>query len=311
MKLSRGLVSIDQLTQQDAMEISDRAAFYKKRFQLGKDKKVGGLNGLTMINMFLEPSTRTRISFESAAKRMGMLVSNIIADASAMTKGESQVDTIRTLSAMNFDVLVMRTSENNLPYHLSSHMSGAIVNAGDGTNEHPTQALLDYHTMREAGCVGNAKVTIVGNLAHSRVARSNAKLLVKMEYEVALCGPEPWLPDLQDWGLVDEHGKPMVQLYTNLEEAVADAAFVMTLRVQKERFSDTHRGLIDLKEYNEKYGIKNATLKDDQLLLHPGPVNRGVELDDDMVYGKQSLILNQVENGVAVRSAVLEHILRQ
>lgn len=307
MKLSRGLVSVDQLIQQDITEISDRAAFYKKRFQLGKDKKVGGLNGLTMINMFLEPSTRTRISFESAAKRMGMLVSNIIADASAMTKGESQVDTIRTLSAMNFDVLVMRTSENNLPYHLSSHMSGAIVNAGDGTNEHPTQALLDYHTMREAGSIGPAKVTIVGNLAHSRVARSNAKLLVKMGYEVALCGPEAWLPNLTDWGLADEQ----VSLHTDLQEAIKEASFVMTLRVQKERFSDTHRGLIDLREYNEQYGIKNDTLEDWQKLLHPGPVNRGTEIDDDMVYGKQSLILNQVENGVAVRSAVLEHILRQ
>jgi len=311
MKLSRGLVSVDQLRKQDVLEICDRAAFYKKRFQKGKDKKVGGLNGLTMINMFLEPSTRTRISFETAAKRMGMLVSNIIADASAMTKGESQVDTIRTLDAMNFDVLIMRTSENDLPYKLSAHMDGAIINAGDGTNEHPTQALLDLHTIRETGLVNGGTITIVGNLAHSRVARSNAKLLCKMGYDVRLCGPEAWLPSLDDWGLVSDDREFGAGLYTNLDEAVHDADIIMTLRVQKERFSDTHRGLVDLREYNQEYGIKHDTLAPSQLLMHPGPVNRGTELDDDMVYGKQSLILNQVENGVAVRSAILEHILRQ
>lgn len=309
MKLSRGLLSVDQLNEEDVETILKNAGLYKGRYRRGKDKKVGGLNGMTMINMFFEPSTRTRISFEQAAKRMGMLVSNIIADASAMAKGESRVDTIKTLSAMNFDCIIMRSAENNLPYELSSYTDAAIINAGDGTNEHPTQALLDFFTIREKA--PDAKtVAIIGNLAHSRVARSNAKLLTFMGYKVVLCGPETWLPDPRNWGLVNEEGDSTVVTTTSLGNAVEMADVVMTLRVQKERFSDIHRGLIDLREYNKEYGITRHTLKDGQILMHPGPVNRGVEIDEDWVYCDQSVILDQVENGVAVRSAILEHILR-
>lgn len=308
MNIKRGLLSVDQLSQNDVLAITERAKFYKHRFRKGKDKKVGGLNGMTMINMFFEPSTRTRISFEQAAKRMGMLVSNIIADASAMAKGESRIDTIRTLDAMNFDVVVMRTSENELPYQLSTHTDAAIINAGDGTNEHPTQALLDYFTIQDQKV---NTIAIVGNLVHSRVAKSNAKLLHKMGYKVILCGPEQWLPNLKDWGLIEEDNNPMVSMTTNLDDTVKHAQVVMTLRVQKERFSDIHRGLIDLREYNQKYGIKRDTLKNNQILMHPGPVNRGVEIDEDWVYCSQSVILDQVENGVATRSAILEYILRE
>lgn len=308
MDLRRGLLSVDQLTREDVGAILDRAKFYKHRFR-GKDKKVGGLNGMTMINMFFEPSTRTRISFEQAAKRMGMLVSNIIADASAMAKGESNVDTMRTLDAMHFDAVIMRTSQNNLPYELSRYTDAAIINAGDGTNEHPTQALLDLFTILESAPKA-AKIVIVGNLVHSRVARSNTKLLLMMGYNVGLVAPTQWMPNNNDWGIAGYIDKGQCTISESLEQSVKDADVVMALRIQKERFSDIHRGLVDLKEYNQKYGIRRDTLTSKQILMHPGPVNRGVEIDEDWVYCPQSVILNQVENGVATRSAILEHILR-
>ena len=309
MKITRGLFSVDQLVIDDVNEICDRAAFYKKRFQKRHDKKVGGLNGRTLINIFLEPSTRTRISFESAAKRMGMLVSNMIADASAMTKGESRVDTIKTLDAMNFDVFIMRTSENELPYQLSAHTDAAIINAGDGTNEHPTQALLDYFTIRELNARSKInEISIVGNIVHSRVARSNVKLLLKLGFKVNLVGPEHWLPNLNDWGIA---GHENLNITTHLDEVIDSSDVVMTLRVQKERFSDIHRGIMDLKEYHKEYGIKHGMLRDNQFLMHPGPVNRGIEISEDLVYCPQSIILNQVENGVAVRSAILEYVLSE
>lgn len=309
LKLSSGLFTVDQLSEDVVNEIVSRGNFYKKRFVRGGDKKVGGLNGLRMVNMFFEPSTRTRISFETAAKSMGMLVSNIIADASAMTKGETPVDTMLTINAMSFDVIIMRVSHNNMPYDMSRYSEAAIINAGDGTNEHPTQALLDLFTIKDRA--PDAKVVaIVGNLAHSRVARSNAKLLAKMGYKVMLCGPEAWLPDLSSWNLVDADGTPMVSATTNLSDVLDNADVIMTLRIQTERFSDIHRGLIDLKSYNDQYGIKASRVKPSQLVMHPGPVNRGVEIDEDILYASNSAILDQVGNGVAVRSAILEQVLR-
>lgn len=300
-------MSVDQLTSDDVNTIMDRAEFYKGRFKLGKDKKVGGLNGRTMINMFFEPSTRTRISFEQAAKRMGMLVSNIIADASAMAKGESSIDTIRTLGAMNFDVVILRTPQSMQPYELSTFTSSAIINAGDGTNEHPTQALLDYFTIQKLG-MDVKNITIVGNIIHSRVAKSNTKLLLSMGYNVTLVGPNGWVPEPKEWNIPEEqYGQ--LNIGTHLRDVLDVSDVVMTLRIQQERFSDTHRGLIDLKDYNKEYGIKHGMLRDNQFLMHPGPVNRGVEIDEDLVYCPQSVILDQVENGVAVRSAILEHVL--
>jgi len=305
LDIKSGLFSVDQLSTSDLDEITDRAAFYKKRFKQG-DKKVGGLNGRRMINMFFEPSTRTRISFETAAKSMGMLVSNIIADASAMTKGETAVDTLLTINAMNFDAVIIRTSQDNLPYELSRHSKAAIINAGDGRQEHPTQAMLDYFTIKTSDLSKGAEtVAIVGNLVHSRVARSNAKLLTKAGYNVILCGPDSWLPtDIGNWG-----DKDKLTITDDMSVVIGEADVVMALRVQKERFSDMHRGLIDLKQYNNSYGIKRNTLRPDVMIMHPGPVNRNIEIDEDMIYSPQSVILDQVENGVAVRAAVLEHII--
>ena len=297
-----GLFSVDQLSEDDLQEIVSRASFYKKRFKKD-DKKVGGLNGRRLINMFFEPSTRTRISFETAAKSMGMLVSNIIADASAMTKGETATDTLLTINAMNFDVIIIRTGQSGLPYELSRHSKGAIINAGDGTNEHPTQALLDYFTIKTSAPEAQT-IAIIGNLVHSRVARSNAKLLTAVGYNVILCGPDAWLPTDHNWG-----DSSKLTITSDMNTVIAQADVAMALRIQKERFSDTHRGLIDLKEYNNKYGIKRDTLDSDTTIMHPGPVNRGIEINEDMVYSPQSVILEQVENGVAVRAAILEHIL--
>lgn len=307
MLLQKGLISVDQLSTPDINTILDRAKFYKARYK-GKDKKVGGLNGLTMVNMFFEPSTRTRLSFELAAKRMGVHVVNIIADASAMVKGESTVDTIKTLNAMRPDALVIRTSQNGLPYEITRYTDAEVINAGDGTNEHPTQALLDLYSMREVS-QDILSVAIIGDLAHSRVAKSNVKLLLNLGHNVKLISPPNWAPNPRDWGIEEYVSKGQCVMADELK--VEDTNIVMALRVQKERFSDQHRGLIDLKSYNEQFGIRHGTLRDDQTLMHPGPVNRGVEIDEDLVYCPQSIILDQVENGVAVRSAILEHLLRE
>lgn len=308
LELSSGLFTVDQLLEADVCELLEKGKFYKKRFARGQDKKVGGLSGLRMINMFFEPSTRTRISFEAAAKSMGMLVSNIIADASAMSKGETAIDTLLTINAMNFDVIIIRTDKANLPYELSRYSKSAIINAGDGSNEHPTQALLDLFTIDERGFpIGKGhSVAIVGDLIHSRVAKSNTKLLLAMGYKVILVSPLHWAPDPKEWG-IDGYDN---YICSNGLDSIKDADVVMTLRIQTERFSDIHRGKIDPTKYNEQYGIKEGTLTKNQVLMHPGPVNRGVEIDESVLYNSQSAILDQVENGVAVRAAILEKILR-
>jgi aspartate carbamoyltransferase catalytic subunit len=314
--MKKDFISIDDLSRKDIIELVDLSKFYKRWYKRG-NKRVGGLEGRTIINAFFEPSTRTRSSFEASVKRMGADVINFIADASSLLKDETLEDTVRVLDAMSADALIIRTKVNNLPQRLSPYASASIINAGDGTNEHPSQALLDYFTMMEAFDFDHDRpltVAIIGDILHSRVANSNILMLLSMRNTVRLVGPNEWLPNRFDGAC---------EYYSNVLEAIQDADVVMTLRVQKERINNIPQDLskmemdknnnmpsFDHEKYNRLYGIKRGMLSKEQLLLHPGPVNHNVELDNDMVYCQNSKILTQVENGVASRSAVLDFLFR-
>lgn len=308
--MEKDFVSVECLSKEDIVEIIDLTKFYKRWYTDLGNKKVSGLEGRTIINVFFEPSTRTRMSFELAAKRMRAQVINFIADASSLIKDETLEDTVRVLDAMSADALIIRTKQNHLPHSLCPLTDGSIINAGDGTNEHPTQAMLDYFTMMENFGFNHDRslsVTIVGDILHSRVARSNILLLLSMGHKVNLVGPSTWLPN-EFINVCDYH--------SDMKEATKNADVVMILRVQKERINNIppdlqdDQGVFNFVEYNKRYGIKRGMLSKDQLLLHPGPVNHGVEIDTDMVYSQNSRILSQVENGVATRSAILDKIFR-
>lgn len=267
---------------------------------LGREiKKVPALRGKTVVTLFYEPSTRTRMSFEVAAKALSADVVNLTASASSVTKGESLVDTVKTIQAMGIDVLVMRHSSSGAPYLVAREVGGevSVVNGGDGWHAHPTQALLDAYTIRERlGDLRGMKIAIVGDVLHSRVARSNVWALSTLGAEVVLCGPPTLLPRV--WGA------PRVTY--NLKEAIKDADVVMALRLQKERQED---GLLPhVGEYINGYQINRERLgwcKPGALLMHPGPVNEGIEVASELVRDVQSVIDRQVTNGVAVRMALL------
>lgn len=260
------------------------------------------LAGKTVILLFFEPSTRTRSSFELAAKRLGGNTLVLTKEGSSAEKGETLVDTAKTVQAMQPDLLVLRHPSAGSPFHLDQILDIPIVNAGDGFHEHPTQALLDLMTIQEfKGKIEGLKVLIVGDIAHSRVARSNIYALKKMGAEVSVCGPPTLLPPK-----VEQMG---VEVHYELEKAVKDKDVIMTLRIQFERLNpgqSPSRG-----EYSKFYGISESVLKTakaDVLIMHPGPVNRGVEISPEVADGSRSVILNQVGNGVIVRMAVL-HLL--
>jgi aspartate carbamoyltransferase catalytic subunit len=267
-------------------------------------KKVPSLRGRTIMNVFYEASTRTRMSFELAAKRLSADVSAIASSGSSVQKGESLLDTAQNLDAMQLDAVVIRHQASGAPHYLADRIKARIINAGDGQHEHPTQALLDMLTMKERfGKLEGLEVSIVGDILHSRVARSNLIGLRTMGAKVRVFGPKSLLPP----GLAAEYG---CTVCPSLDEALEGAHVLMALRLQKERMT---AGLLpDMREYAVEFGInakRLARIRPDGFLMHPGPVNRGVELSPDVMDGPRSIILDQVENGVAVRMAVLYLIL--
>ena len=261
-------------------------------------KRVPTLRGLTVCNLFFEPSTRTRLSFELAEKRLSADVVNFSSKGSSLSKGESLKDTVQNIESMKVDIVVIRHSSPGAPHFLTRCISGQVINAGDGSREHPTQALLDLYTMHEHfPSIEGRNVVIVGDIAHSRVARSNIIGLRKLGAEVTLCAPRTLLPHR-----VDALG---ARVTSRLEEALEGCDVVMALRMQLER---QNASLVpSVREYHQLYGIKLDHLKNhpDMLVMHPGPVNRGVELASEVVDHDRSIILDQVTNGVAVRMAVL------
>ena len=265
-------------------------------------KKVPALRGRTVINLFFEPSTRTRTSFEIAAKRLSADAVNISVSTSSVSKGETLLDTARNLEAMSPDCIVIRHSSAGAPQHLARVGSAAIVNAGDGAHEHPTQALLDALTIREyKGRIAGLKVAIIGDILHSRVARSNIYLLSKLGATVAVAGPGTLVPpEFAD--LIEQR----VRVERTIEDAIAGADVVMILRVQRERQTDAF--VPSMREYAVHYGLNLRHLSlaaPDAIVMHPGPMNRGIEIASEIADGGRSLILDQVTNGVAVRMAVL------
>jgi aspartate carbamoyltransferase catalytic subunit len=264
-----------------------------------KIKKVPTLRGKTIINFFIEASTRTRTSFEIAGKRLSADTVNVTASSSSMVKGETLTDTAKTLEAMNPDIIVIRHSAVGAPHMLARLIKQSVINAGDGAHEHPTQALLDMLTIRnEKGKIEGLKIAIVGDIAHSRVARSNILGLTFMGAEVTVCGPAMMMPR--------EIEKMGVSVTYNMEEAIKDADIIMMLRVQLERQNENL--FPSDREYAQYYCLTDQNIrraKNNVLVMHPGPINRGVEIAPDIADGVQSLILKQVTNGVAVRMALL------
>jgi len=262
-------------------------------------RKVPTLRGKTVLNVFFEASTRTRSSFELAGKRLGADVMNVGGSSSSTSKGETLRDTVATLDAMHADVIVIRHSASGAAAYVAQRTRAAIINAGDGMHEHPSQALLDAFTIRRhKQSLQGLKVAICGDIAHSRVARSNAWLLPTLGAEVVLAGPRTLMPvGIDSWG---------VKTFDRLEPALEGADVVMMLRIQKERLGA--RLFSTLREYSQQFGLSAARLalaKPDAIVMHPGPVNRGVEISDELVDAERSVILDQVESGVAVRMAIL------
>ncbi|HVJ90334.1 MAG TPA: aspartate carbamoyltransferase catalytic subunit [Labilithrix sp.] len=307
----RHLLGIENLSASDIDAVLDRA---DRWFELsrGTERKATVLKGRTIINLFFEASTRTRTSFEAAGKRLGADVVNVASSGSSVSKGETLLDTAKNLEAMRADALVVRHSRSGAPNFLADRVDCAIVNAGDGAHEHPTQALLDAFTIRRAkGHLSGLTIAICGDIAHSRVARSNAILLGKKGAQVRLTGLRTMLP------MEAETLGSTVTVVPRLEAAIEGADVVMMLRIQNERFSGADKAtgaspMSTTREYARTFGLnaqKLARAKPDAIVMHPGPINRGVELDPYVADGDRSVILDQVEAGVAVRMAVLDLLL--
>jgi aspartate carbamoyltransferase catalytic subunit len=296
---SRHLLGIKDLNPEDINLILNTAREFKEVLQR-PIKKVPSLRDITIVNLFFENSTRTRISFELAEKRLSADTINFTAGASSVKKGETLLDTVNNILSMKVDMVVMRHSATGAPHFLAKHIPAAIINAGDGINEHPTQALLDAFSMTEKfGDLKGLRVAIIGDVMHSRVAMSNFYLLQKMGAEVVVCGPPTLIPKY-----ITEAFNVRVEY--NLRNALEWCDVANVLRIQLERQNQVL--FSSLREYNLVYGINKKLL--DSLpkkitIMHPGPINRGVELDSDVADSDQSIILQQVENGVAVRMAVL------
>ena len=299
---------MDDYTAAEIEEVLDNAEAMQEILQ--RDiRKVPALRGRTIITAFHEPSTRTRVSFEQAGKILSADVINVSGSGSSVEKGESLYNTALTLQAMNADVIVVRHSHAGAPHFLARHLRSSIVNAGDGGHAHPTQAMLDIYTIRRHyGRVAGLRVAIVGDILYSRVARSNLWGLTTMGAHVVLCAPPTLLPVdmVNGYRDVEEHPFAAVEVETNVERALEGADVVMALRLQQERQHAGH--LPTLREYSRTYGINRRRLelaKPGALVMHPGPMNEGVEIDPDVAHGVQSVIEEQVTNGVAVRMALL------
>ncbi len=295
---SRHLLGIEPLTPEEITLILDTAESFGE-ITKREIKKVPTLRGRTVVNLFMEPSTRTRTSFELAEKRLSADSLNFSASTSSLSKGETLIDTARNIEAMAPDFIVMRHSMPGAPHFLARHCKASIINAGDGAHEHPTQALLDAYTIRQKkGKIAGLRIAIVGDILHSRVVRSNVFLLKKLGAEVVISGPATLLP----LG-VERLG---VKVTTNADEALKDADVIMMLRIQMERQGTGY--FPSVREYFRLFGLTEERLalaKPDVIIMHPGPINRGVEIASKVADGPYSVILEQVTNGVAVRMAAL------
>lgn len=296
------LLGLKELNADQIRNILEEAEDMKK-VVLSKEKKIHNLQGKTVVNLFYENSTRTRLSFELAAKYMSANAANISSSGSSVAKGETLTDTAETINAMGTDILVMRHNMSGAPHLLSKLVDASVVNAGDGMDEHPTQALLDMLTMIEhKGHIEGLKVAIIGDIYHSRVVRSNIYGLTKLGAEVSIGGPKTLMP----MGIEEMD----VQVFDNVHEALVDADVVMGLRIQLER---QKKGLFpSIREYFRFFGVDESRLKlakPDAIVMHPGPVNRGVELSTAVIDGERSVITQQVTSGVAVRMAVMDMLV--
>ena len=296
--LGKDLLDLESLTPGQIRLVLDTAVPFKEISERAI-KKVPALRGQTIVNLFFEASTRTRISFEFAEKRLSADTVSVASSGSSVTKGETLVDTARNLEAMRIDMVVIRHGASGAAAFLADRIESNVINAGDGTHEHPTQGLLDLLTLRDHfGSLEGLRVCIVGDVLHSRVARSNIWGLQKMGAQVAVCGPKSLLPHA-----IAEFG---VTVFPRVEEAIEWAQALNILRLQLERMTSGY--IPSLREYNRVFGVSRERLERaprDVLIMHPGPMNRGVEIDSDVADGPHSVILNQVTNGVAVRMAVL------
>ncbi len=301
------LLGIADLDAEDIVQILDLSDQLRE-INSRPIKKVPTLRGRTVINLFLENSTRTRTSFEIAGKRMSADTINISGSGTSTSKGETMLDTARNLMAMNPDVIIIRHRASGAPSLIAKHVNCAVINAGDGTHEHPTQALLDCATIRQhKGSFTGLQVAIVGDIDHSRVARSNILALTKLGAKVRLCGPATLIPrDIEKIG--GDKSLGAIRVCHSLEDALEGADVVMMLRIQNERQGDEASRFANAREYSRYFGLNTAKValaKPDAILMHPGPINRGVEMMPEVADGTRSVILEQVANGVAVRMAVL------
>lgn len=300
----KDILSMRSLSIEEIYEILDTASLMK-HILVQNNKRTPHLQGKSIVNLFYENSTRTRLSFELASKYMSASAANISANASSVTKGENLIDTCKTIEKMGADVIIIRHPMSGAPHLASQYVDASIINAGDGINEHPTQSLLDLYTIREKKThIEGLKIAIVGDILHSRVARSNIWGLVKLGADVNVSGPSTLIPLYLE--------KTGVKVHNTIEEAVSDADVIIVLRIQKERQKD---GLLpSMREYSQVYGIDDDMVnlaKENVLIMHPGPMNRGIEIMSNIADGNLSSIDEQVTNGVAIRMALLYLLTRQ
>jgi len=294
----KNIISIAELSADEILHILDTASSMKEVTSRNM-KKVPTLKGITVVNLFFEPSTRTRSSFEIAEKRLSADILNFTSSQSSVVKGESLSDTAKNLESMGASIIVVRHPMSGAPWVLARETSASIINAGDGRHEHPSQSLLDLFTIRQVkGKIENLNVLIVGDILNSRVARSNINGLLKLGAKVKLVGPGSLVPDYFE--------QPGVKIFYNLEKALEDVDVIIMLRVQKERKSLEY--FPSIREYSRFYGLTGENLKiakNDVTIMHPGPINRGVEMTSEVADDSRSVILEQVTNGIAVRMAML------
>ncbi len=302
----RHLLGIEPLAAEDIVQVLDLGETFLEISERAI-KKVPTLRGRTVINLFLEPSTRTRTSFEIAAKRLSADAVNISGSGSSTSKGESLLDTVKNIAAMRPDVIVIRHVASGAAELIARHTDAAVINAGDGTHEHPTQALLDASTIRHhKGKIDGLEIAIVGDIEHSRVARSNVYSLTRLGARLRLCAPRTMMPH----GIAELAGerRDQVRVCHRLEAALEGADVVMMLRIQKERMGAGPGPFPTTREYSRNFGLGPRTVayaKPDAIIMHPGPINRGVEMDPAVADGERSVILDQVTRGVAIRMALL------
>ncbi len=296
------LLDLDDVSKEEIELVLETAKSFKQVSERDV-KKVPALRGKTVAMLFFEPSTRTRVSFELAAKRLSADTISVASGSSSMTKGESLLDTAKNIEAMNVDLIVVRHSSSGAPKIIADALGPSVINAGDGCRAHPTQALLDLFTVKERlGTIAGLKIGIIGDILHSRVARSNVWGFTKLGAQVTLCGPSTLMPMAIE--------KTGVRVTYDLDDVLQDSDVLMVLRLQKERQQD--KFLPSIKEYARMFGLTKEKLqkaKKDVLIMHPGPTNRGVELSAEVADGEHSVILEQVTNGIAVRMAVLYLLL--